>query len=131
MEQVVALVAVAWLIGAVLVMGRSIQHGRSLADKLAERHPEAYETLGRPRPGYLYSERRDRFTQFIARRDYHTLDDPVLASEFEAYRKTEARLVISILVSMMVVFVLVLAVRYASAMTAAAAVLPLRRSGTW
>ena len=114
MERGAALVAVAWLIGALLVMGRSIRHGRSLAEKLAERHPEAYEALGRPRPGYLYSVRRDRFAQFVARRGYETLSDPMLASEFDAYRKSEARSVISILASMLVVFFLLLAVRHAT-----------------
>jgi hypothetical protein len=85
-----------------------------LAERLAERHPEAYEALGRPRPGYLDSVRRDRFATFVARRGYETLSDPVLASEFDAYRKSEARLVISVLASMMAVFALVLAVRYAT-----------------
>jgi hypothetical protein len=114
LEQGAALVAIAWLIGAVLVLGRSIRHGRSLADEFAKRHPEAYEAQGRSRPGYLYSVRRDRFAQFVARRDYENLGDPALALEFEAYRKTEARLVVSILVSMLVVLVLVLAARHAT-----------------
>jgi hypothetical protein len=103
LEQGAALAAVAWLIGALLVMGHSIRRGRSLAEKLAERHPEAYEALGRPRPGYLYSVRRDRFAQFVARGGYEDLDDPVLAHEFDAYRKSEARLVVSIIASLMVV----------------------------
>jgi len=114
LEQGAALVAVAWLIGAVLVMGQSIRRGRSLSEKLAERHPETYEALGRPRPGYLYRVRRDKFAQFVARRGYEVLADPVLASEFDAYRKSEARLVVSILASMLVVFVFLLAVRHAT-----------------
>jgi len=114
LEQGAALLAVAWLIGAVLVMGQSIRRGRSLAEKLAERHPEAYEALGRPRPGYLYSVRRDTFAQFVARRGYEDLADPVLTTEFDAYRRSEARLVVSILASMFLVFVSLLAVRHAT-----------------
>ena len=50
----------------------------------------------------------------MARRDYESLSDPVLAAEFDAYRKSEARLVISVIASLLVVFLLVLAVRYAT-----------------
>jgi hypothetical protein len=95
-------------------MAHSVRRGRSLADKLAERHPEAYEALGRPRPGYLNGVRRDKFAQFVARRGYEALADPVLASEFDAYRRSEARLVVCILASMLVVFLFLLAVRHAT-----------------
>lgn len=111
LKQASALVAIAWLIGAVIAMARSIRRGRALADELARRHPEAYEALGRPCPGYLYSVRRDRFAQFVAARDYEGLGDPALALEFEAYRTTEARLVVGVLVSMLAVGVLLLTVQ--------------------
>ena len=111
LEHAVALLALGWLVGALLLLGRSIRLGRSLAESLATRHPDEYEDLGRPRPGWLQSLRRDRFAQFVARRAYERLQDPVLASEFEAYRKAEARLVIALIASLLVVFVLVMAVR--------------------
>lgn len=113
-EQIVALVAVGWLAGALLLMGGSIRRGRQLATELANRHPAVYEKAGRPCPGYLYSVRRDRFAQFVARRQYAQLSDPVLAAEFEAFRKSEARLVISLLFSMALVFGAVLFVRHAA-----------------
>ena len=113
-DKAVALIALGWLIGAFLLMARSIQKGRELAAKLAARHPETYEALGRPRPGYLDSVRRDRFAQFVARRQFENLSDPVLAAQFEGYRKSEARLVFSILASLAVVALLVLVMQHAS-----------------
>jgi hypothetical protein len=113
-EQVVAVIALGWLIGAVLLMGRSIRRGRVLAEALAQRHPQTYEALGRPRPGYFHSVRRSRFAGFVARREFENLGDPELAAQFDNYRRSEARLVLSILATMIVVALLVLAVRYAT-----------------
>ena len=113
-EKVVGLIALAWLIGALILMAGSIRRGRKLAKTLATRHPEIYESLGRPRPGFLYSARRDRFAQFVARREYQKLADPALSAQFEAYRKSEARLVLSVIASLVIVALLVLAVRYAA-----------------
>jgi len=114
LEQGAALVALTWLIGALLLMARSIRRGRELAAGLESRDPDTYEALGRPRPGFLYSPRRDRFSQFVARREYESLSDPVLAAKFEAYRRHEARLVVCLLASMGVVFLMVMVVRYAA-----------------
>lgn len=114
LKKAVAVIALGWLIGALLLMGRSIQRGRELAKTLAKRHPETYEALGRPRPGYLHSVRRDRFARFVGRREYENLADPDLSARFEDYRKFEARLVLSVLASMAVVALLVFAVRYAA-----------------
>lgn len=113
-EYTVGLVALGWLIGAVLLMGRSIRRGRDLAESLAARHPDTYEALGRPRPGYFQSVRRDRFAQFVARREFENLSDPPLAAEFEDYRTDEARLLLSLLATLLLVGVLVLVVRYRS-----------------
>jgi len=110
-EKVAGLVGLAWLIGAFLVMARSIRSGRELAAALAARHPEIYEALGRPLPGYLQSVRRDRFAQFIARREFENLGDPALAAEFEAYRRSEARSLMWILASLLVVGLVFLLVR--------------------
>ena len=113
-EKAVAIVALAWLIGALLLMARSIRRGRELAEALAMRHPETYEALGRPQPGYFQSVRRDRFARFVARREFETLADPVLSARFEEFRKSDTRLVLSLLASMGVVALLVLAVRHAA-----------------
>jgi hypothetical protein len=110
-QTFVALVALAWLIVVCLVMARSVHRGRELATALAQRHPETYEALGRPRPGYFDSVRRDRFARFVAKREFEQLGDPVLASRFEEHRKSEARLVIAILASMAVVALLVFVAR--------------------
>lgn len=112
LEKAVALIALGWLIGALFLMGRSIRRGRELAKTLAKRHPEIYETLGRPQPGYLHSVRRDRFAQFVGRREYEKLADRDLSARFEEYRKFEARLVLSVLVSLAVVAILVFAVQH-------------------
>jgi len=68
--------------------------------------------VGRPRPGFLYSVRRNRFAQFVARREFEELGDPELAAQFQDYRRSETRLVLSILASMVVVALRGLAVRY-------------------
>ena len=113
-DKAAGLIAVAWLIVAILLIARLIRQGRELAAALAARHPETYEALGRPRPGYFYSASRTRFAQFVARREYEQLGDPALAARFEDYRKAEARLLLSLLLSLAVVGLLVMAVRYAA-----------------
>jgi len=110
-EKIAGLAALGWLVVAVLSMGRSIRRGQALADALAMRHPDVYEALGRPRPGYLDSLRRDRWARFVARREYGSLGDPPLAAEFEAYRTAGARLVVAIIASMVVVCLALLIVR--------------------
>jgi len=96
-EKGLAYVALAWLIGAVLVMMRSVRRGRELAESLATRHPDLYEALGRPLPGYLESARRTRWARWLGRREFAELEDGALVAELEAHRKAEARRVISIL----------------------------------
>lgn len=113
-EKAVALVALGWLIGSCLLMTRSIRRGRDLAEALATRHPATYEALGRPRPGYLDSVRRTRFAQFVARHEFRNLADEWLAAQFEAYRKSEARLVVAILASGVLLASLAFAVRHAA-----------------
>lgn len=111
-EKALAYVALGWLIVAMLLMMRTIRKGRELANKLATRHPEVYEAFGRPRPGYLHSVAARRFAQFVAQREYENLDDQALSSEFEAHRRFEARLVLTLLASLLIVFLLVLVVRH-------------------
>ena len=98
-EEIVGLAALTWLVVSLILMARFIRRGRDLAEALATRHPAAYEALGRPRPGYLESVRRTRFSQFVGRREFESLADGALSARFEAYRKSEARLILSILIS--------------------------------
>jgi len=58
--------------------------------------------------------RRTRFSQFVGSREFEELADGSLSAEFEAYRKSEARLVLSILASGAAVALLGLAVRHAA-----------------
>ncbi|KPK35498.1 MAG: hypothetical protein AMJ66_01025 [Betaproteobacteria bacterium SG8_40] len=111
-EKVLAVVAMIWLIASFLAMARSIRRGRELADMLAARHPQTWETLGRPRPGYFESARRTRFSRFVGHREFEQLGDEILAAQFEAYRKNEARIVLSAILSGSVLALLVLALRY-------------------
>ena len=111
-DKVLGLIALGWLMGAILLFARLIRRGRELAAALATRHPERYEALGRPQPGYLQSIRQGRFAQFVARREYENLDDPALSAQFEDYRKAEARLLVSLLGSLGVVALLVYSVRH-------------------
>jgi hypothetical protein len=111
-ETVLGLVALIWLIGSFLLMARIIRVGRSLADALAARHPATYQALGRPRPGYFESVRRTRFARFVGRREFENLADGSLRAEFEAYRRSEARLLVCILATGAVVALLALAARH-------------------
>ena len=113
-ERAVGFIALAWLVGSFLLMARSIRRGRDLTDTLAARHPEIYEELGRPRPGYFEGIRRTRFAQFVGRREFEDLADGPLSAQFEAYRKSEARLILSILATGVVVAVLAVALRHAA-----------------
>ena len=110
-EKTLGLIALGWLVGAVLLMARLVRRGQALAAVLATQHPETYEALGRPRPGYLQSVQRSRFAQFVARRQYEHLGDPALSAQFEDYRRAEARLLLFLLATLGVVALLVLTVR--------------------
>jgi hypothetical protein len=110
-EKLLGLVALGWLIFAFILMARSVQRGKKLADTLATRHPETYEALGRPRPGYFHSARRSRFAQFVARREYDDIGDPALSAEFEAHKKSETRLVLSLVASLVVLALFIFALR--------------------
>ncbi len=114
LDKALGLIALGWLVGAILLLARLIRRGQELAAALATRHPETYEALGRPQPGYLHSVRRSRFAHFVARRKYENLCDPALSAQFEDYRKAEARLLLSLLASLGVVALLVLTVRHAA-----------------
>ena len=111
-ENTLALVALTWLLGSVLLMARSIRAGRALTDQLATRAPDTYEALGRPRPGFFHSARRSRFAQFLGRREYEALADRSLVKQFDAYRISETRLVLGVLASGALIGVLALASRY-------------------
>jgi hypothetical protein len=50
----------------------------------------------------------------VGRREFESLADESLSSQFEAYRKSEARLILSILASGVVVALLAFAVRHAA-----------------
>lgn len=111
-EKVLAIIALGWLIVSVSLMSRSIRRGRELSDALALHHPELYEELGRPRPGYFESVRRNRFSRFVGRREFENVVGASLAAQFEAYRKSEARSVMTIVGSGVVIALLVLAARH-------------------
>lgn len=113
-EAVAGLAALIWLIASFLLMARTIRAGRSLMEALAARHPETYEALGRPRPGYFESVRRTRFAQFVGRREFENLSDASLSADFEAYRQSEARLIIGIIASGAVVVLLAFAMRHSA-----------------
>jgi len=111
-EKALALVALVWLIVSFLAMALSIRRGRELAYVLAARHPETYEALGRPRPGFFESARRTRFARFVGRREFEKLADQTLTAQFDAYRMSEARIVVSAVLSGGVLALLVLVMRY-------------------
>lgn len=113
-ESVLAVIAMIWLIASFLAMARSIRRGRELAQMLAARHPQTWEALGRPRPGYFENARRTRFSRFVGRREFKRLGDEILAAHFEAYRKSEARIVLSSVLTGSGLALLVLALRYFS-----------------
>lgn len=111
-EKILAIVALVWLIVSVSLMSRSIRRGRELSDALALHHPALYEELGRPRPGYFESVRRNRFARFVGRREFANAVDASLVARFEAYRKSEMRSVLTIVGSGAVIALLILLVRH-------------------
>ncbi len=113
LEQSVGFIALCWLAGSIFLMARSIRRGRDLAQVLAQRDPALYEELGSPRPGYFESLQRTRFARFVGQREFENLADAALSSEFEAYRRHEARVILSILASGAGVAVFGLVVRHA------------------
>ena len=113
-EKLLGVVILGWLIVAVLLMARLVRRGRKLITLLATRHPDTYEALGRPQPGFLQSARRSQFSQFLSRRTYEDIGDPALSAQFSEYRKAEVRLLKLLLVSLVIVALIVLTVRHAA-----------------
>jgi hypothetical protein len=107
-EDAIAVAAAAWLASAAVLVVRSVHRGRVLADALATRHPEKFEELGRPRPGYFDSVRTGRFERFVMQRGYRELNDPPLVEQFERHRGREVRLLIVLLSGLAVVSLLIL-----------------------
>ena len=58
--------------------------------------------------------RRTRFAQYVGRREFEDLTDGALSAQFEAYRKSEARLILSIIASGALVSLLALAACHAA-----------------
>ena len=111
-DKVLGLIALGWLVGAVLLLARFVRRGQALAATLGTQHPETYEALGRPQPGYLQSVRRSRFARFVASREYEDLGNSALSAQFEDYRKAEARLLLCLLASLGIVALLVFVVHH-------------------
>jgi hypothetical protein len=111
-DKVLGLIALGWLVGAVLLLARFVRRGQALAATLGTQHPETYEALGRPQPGYLQSVRRSRFARFVASREYENLGNSALSAQFEDYRKAEARLLLCLLASLGIVALLVFVVHH-------------------
>lgn len=87
-KQVFAIGGLIFLaIGGALVV-YSVRRGRRIATWLAQRHPQLYETIGRPEPGYLHSIRRSRFDQFILQRQYLQLGDEEFTAQCDRLRRT-------------------------------------------
>lgn len=107
-------IACVWLLGSVVLMGRSVRTGRHLAEALAARHPHTYEELGRPRPAYFESVRRVRFFRFILRRGYNSLNDPILEPQFEQYRSEELRRLMLVATGGLVTLAVLLWARHAA-----------------
>ncbi len=107
-------VACVWLLGSVALIARSVRAGRVLAEALAARHPHTYEVLGRPRPTYFESLRRNRFSRFVIPRGYCSLNDPVLEQQFEEHRTHELRLLALLLSGALVTFATLLWARHAA-----------------
>ena len=105
----IGLVSAVWLVGALILMGRSIRRGQDLAEVLSRRYPEAYEALGRPRPGWFDSARRRRFARYVGNRLYEDLDDRRLSERFASHRRSEARALAWILASGVLICVIGLA----------------------
>jgi hypothetical protein len=74
---------------------------------LALRRPERFEALGRPRPGWWDSIRRDRFFRFVMQRGHSDLGDPPLVERFERYRSMQVRFLALSLVGLGIVGLLV------------------------
>jgi hypothetical protein len=94
MELVVGAVALVFMLLLALLLVRSVRRGRRIAEFLESRHPEEYQRLGRPRPGYFQSVRRWRFDQFIMGREYLDLADTHLTERCEGLRRYNVRVLV-------------------------------------
>lgn len=90
-----------------------VRRGQELAARLALRHPDRYEALGRPRPGYFDSPQRTRFARYLAAREYRELPDPPLVEEFEELRRFERRMMTVLMVGLGALGIAIAILRYA------------------
>ncbi len=114
-KNLVALLAASWMFAAGVWVVRSFRRGGALADALAARHPEAYAKLGAPRPAYFDSVRRHRGFLFVVRHEYRALDDPLLAGQFEQYRRGERRGLMAVILSLFAVCLVIWWLRHGAA----------------
>jgi hypothetical protein len=91
MEEGIGIAGGVFLLLGFALLARSVRKGRDISELLEMRHPERFEALGRPRPGYFDSVQRTRFEQFILRREYRDLDDPYLIERCEDLRSFNLR----------------------------------------
>jgi hypothetical protein len=99
-EDTVGAAGAVYLAVSMLLIVAWVRRGRDVIDRLALRHPDRYEELGRPRPGYFDSPRRTRFAQYLSRREYVDLPDPPLVEEFDELRRFEHRMLAALLIGL-------------------------------
>ena len=98
LQTQIAIAGLVFLLASFLQLVRFVRSGRSLMRDLELRHPQQYEALGAPTPGYFESIRRTRYNQFLMGREYQELPDPVLIERCESQRRSELRFLVSSLV---------------------------------
>jgi hypothetical protein len=112
-EDTVGAAGAVYLAVSMVLIAFSVRRGRGVFEQLALRHPEHYEALGRPRPGFFDSPRRTRFAQYLSRREYLDLPDPPLVEELEALRRFEHRMMAALLIGLAALGLAIAYVRYA------------------
>jgi hypothetical protein len=113
-EQAVVGTAIAFFSVASLLLVRSVRQGRALSELLAARHPDGYEKLGRPWPGYFQSARRNRYFRLVMQREYLRIDDPPLMLRFENHRRFQIRFLVFLMVGFVTLGIAALWLRHAA-----------------
>ena len=75
----------------------SIQRGRRLCKRFAQRHPQEYAAHNSPWPGLFNSPRRIAYYEFVLQKKFEQLTDRQLTRDFEDMRKREVRELVFIL----------------------------------
>lgn len=89
MEKFAGFTGLFLLGGGVFLLAVSVRKGKRIVEHIKRRHPQQWDAMGKPAPGYFQSMERNRWMKFIRNREYLQFNDPTLTEMGDAQYKLE------------------------------------------